>query len=290
MDALASDDDDEDSDEENANRKKGGNEQHTYIEGSIESVAMIDENTFLTGGDSGSICLWSTSKKKPIFTCGVAHGVYDPLDKEGAGENEDGDEEEIKIPPHPRWITALGSLRYSNLFASGSYDGAIRLWKLSSSSKKNTESQLSTFTLLSTIPCAGVINSLQFVTPEEGFWAGAEWALSDPRLLNSSKPRQTSENDATDPRKRNADARPILLIASIGQEHRFGRWVSVKRQVVKVPSSLPGQESGLLMDGIEVNEGAGSSHEGVQIQRVAVRNGATVFALFPKGWGKAKTG
>lgn len=122
MDALASDDEElDDETGKGKGRRKNENEQHRYIEGSIESVAMIDENTFLTGGDSGSICLWSTSKKKPIFTCGVAHGVYDPFEKEGAGENEDGKEDEIKIPPHPRWITALESLRYSNLFASGEY-------------------------------------------------------------------------------------------------------------------------------------------------------------------------
>jgi len=284
MDALASDDEElDDETGKGKGRRKNENEQHRYIEGSIESVAMIDENTFLTGGDSGSICLWSTSKKKPIFTCGVAHGVYDPFEKEGAGENEDGKEDEIKIPPHPRWITALESLSYSNLFASGSYDGAIRLWKLTSSSKKNTENQLSSFTLLSTIPCAGVINSLQFVTPEEGFWPGSEWAFADRRLLSSRKPRQTSESDAAGSRKRNADARPILLIASIGQEHRFGRWVGVKQQIIEVPSSLPDQDGEVPMIGGEADR---FRSDDVQMEQVAVRNGAIVFALFPRGWVK----
>ncbi|KIK60314.1 hypothetical protein GYMLUDRAFT_167584 [Collybiopsis luxurians FD-317 M1] len=118
MDALASGD--EDSEDENGKgpNKKAGN--HRYIEGSLESIAMIDENIFLTGGDSGSICLWSTSKKKPIFTFGVAHGVYDPFEKaEEKVNGDEGERDDIKIPPHPRWITALASLRYSNLFASG---------------------------------------------------------------------------------------------------------------------------------------------------------------------------
>jgi ribosomal RNA-processing protein 9 len=224
---------------------------------------MVDENTF-----------------------GVAHGVYDPLEKEDEGER---DEEETKIPPHPRWITALGSLRYSDLFASGSYDGTIRLWKLSTSSKKNTESQLSTFTLLSTISCPGVINSLQFVTPEEGFWAGAQWAFSEARSLNSIEAKQTSENNATGPRKRNADARPILLIASIGQEHRFGRWVSVKRQMAEVSSPFV-QDGDVLMDAVEANGTGSSRKEGVQMKQVAIRNGATVFALFPKGFRNDKVG
>lgn len=169
----------------------------------------------------------------------------------------------------------------------GSYDGAIRLWKLASSSKKNTENQLSSFTLLSTIPCAGVINSLQFVTPEEGFWPGSEWAFSDRRSLNSRKPRQTSESDTGGSRKRNADARPILLIASIGQEHRFGRWVSVKQQMIEVPSSLPDQDGEVLMDGVEISGEADSLRpDDVQMKQVAVRNGAIVFALFPRGWAR----
>ncbi|KAF9078062.1 WD40-repeat-containing domain protein [Rhodocollybia butyracea] len=115
MDALASDDDDSEAAVVKEKEKKDM-EEHRYIEGSLECVAMIDETAFLTGGDSGSICLWSTSKKKPVFTCGVAHGLYDPLEKEDESE-EDG----IKIPPHPRWITALASLRYSDMFASGEY-------------------------------------------------------------------------------------------------------------------------------------------------------------------------
>lgn len=112
MDALAADDENSGDEDAKGVQKKSVREHHRYIEGSLESVAMIDENTFLTGGDSGSICLWSTSKKKPVFTCSVAHGAYNPL-------SEQVDEGEIQIPPHPRWITALASLRYSDLFASG---------------------------------------------------------------------------------------------------------------------------------------------------------------------------
>ncbi|KAJ4473770.1 WD40-repeat-containing domain protein [Lentinula aciculospora] len=277
LDALATDDEDSDDDEQR--RKKNGSEghqeHHRYIEGSLESVAMIDENTFLTGGDSGSICLWSTARKKPVFTCGIAHGVHDPLLEQVEDEDtEKVAKEEVEIAPHPRWITALASLRYSDLFASGSYDGNIRLWKLSSSSKKN-EGQLSTFTLLCTIPCAGVINSLQFVTPEESFWTGAHWAFSDAKRVNNTKLRGYSVDDHN-PRKLNPDARPILLIASIGQEHRFGRWVSVKHQIIEHLS---------VGDDLE-GEGDDTLWNGRFMKQVPVRNGASVWALFPTGWGE----
>ena len=54
-----------------------------------------------------SISLWSTQKKKPIFTQPLAHGL---------DEMESSTEGTIRTP---RWITSLGSLRYSNIFASG---------------------------------------------------------------------------------------------------------------------------------------------------------------------------
>lgn len=54
-----------------------------------------------------SICLWTTQKKKPIFTQPLAHGFNEVLSEtEGL----------IKTP---RWVTSLGSLRYSDIIASG---------------------------------------------------------------------------------------------------------------------------------------------------------------------------
>lgn len=100
-----------------------------YVEGSIDVVAMVDDSTFLSGGDSGcvicviftaahsladrdrflprSICLWSITKKKPIFTVQLAHGV-----NEYESETEG-------IIGNARWITALGCMPYGDTFASG---------------------------------------------------------------------------------------------------------------------------------------------------------------------------
>jgi hypothetical protein len=174
------------------------------------------------------------------------------------------------------------------MFCAGSYDGFIRLWKLSATSKKNSESQLSTFSLLSTIPCAGVINSLQFVTPEENFWAGADWAFSEIRQLSAADSNSLTNVNGTS-KKRNPDARPLLLIAGVGQEHRFGRWVSVKRQMIEVSSMRPGiangQDEDTLVNSVESN-GAGASREAVEMKYIPVRNSAVVCALFPRGWGE----
>src|SRR5271169_6739449 len=46
-------------------------------EGSIDCVAIIDEQHFVTGGDNGDIVLWSLQKKKPQYIKRSAHG-FDP--------------------------------------------------------------------------------------------------------------------------------------------------------------------------------------------------------------------
>lgn len=56
-----------------------------------------------------SICLWTTQKKKPVFTYALAHGM-----DESHVRSED-----VEIVRKPRWVTAIASLRYSDLFATG---------------------------------------------------------------------------------------------------------------------------------------------------------------------------
>ena len=121
-----------------------------FFEGSIDCVAMVDESHFLSGGDSGSIALWSVSKKKPIFTRVMAHGYEDFEVKSNEGIVE-------RVLHQPRWITSITCLPYGDLFASGSWDGHIRLWTL--------DKDLKGFKKLYTIPAAGFVNSLQLITP-----------------------------------------------------------------------------------------------------------------------------
>ncbi|KZV62150.1 WD40 repeat-like protein [Peniophora sp. CONT] len=175
-----------------APQKKEG-EKKRFVEGTLDRIAMIDEQTFLTGGDSGSICLWNMQKKKPVFTQAIAHGLH-----ETQSESEG-------LLKSPRWITALATLRYSDLFASGSWEGDIRIWKL--------DAKLKSFSLVSTIHAAGVINSLQLISTPKGWEDSAQWSQRKPP-------------DAQ-PRKKSAPP-TVLVVAGVGQETRLGRWITVK--------------------------------------------------------------
>ncbi|KAF9444291.1 WD40 repeat-like protein [Macrolepiota fuliginosa MF-IS2] len=176
--------------------KERQEEAKSFVEGSLDCVAMIDESTFVTGGDSGSISLWTTQKKKPIFIQPLAHGF-----------NEVHSSTEGLIQT-PRWITALAALRYSDLFISGSWEGCIRLWKL--------DNKLKSFSLVGEIPIPGVVNSLQIISPSKSFFT--------PRAGVSSWLSSSPTSTAALP----ADAHPALVVVGVGQEHRFGRWLSVK--------------------------------------------------------------
>ena len=163
-----------------------------------------------------SICLWTTQRKKPTFTQAVAHGFTETV-SEAAG-----------LIRTPRWITALGTLRYSDLFASGkrcvricgertlthkclgSWDGQIRLWKV--------DPKIKSFSPMGSVAVPGVINSLQFVSPGKGSLDGASWARMQ---TGAGAPRNASGASIK-------KSGPILLVAGVGQEPRLGRWVTVK--------------------------------------------------------------
>ncbi|KAF5384358.1 hypothetical protein D9615_003157 [Tricholomella constricta] len=178
-----------------------------FIEGSIECVAMVDETTFVSGGDSGSICLWTTQKKKPIFTQPLAHGF-----NEAASETEG-------VIKTPRWITSLASLRFSDVIVSGSWEGNIRIWKL--------DAKLKSFTLVGTVPAPGVVNSLQLLLPPKDFFERSSWISS-----KGSMGEDPTQEDSIVPTQNKGGIQSILLVAGLGQEHRLGRWLKVKEGAV----------------------------------------------------------
>jgi ribosomal RNA-processing protein 9 len=79
-----------------------------------DCIRVIKDDWFLTGHDDGCLGLWMTEKKKTVKTIDFAHGMDGNVG---------------------RGIHSLGSLRGSDLAMSGSYDGFLRLWKVSFAAK-----------------------------------------------------------------------------------------------------------------------------------------------------------
>lgn len=107
-----------------------------YQTGNLDCVAAVPPTHFVTGSDSGSLQLWSMHKKKSLFTIQTAHGV-DPLPpfEEITSESDPKVIAELKKldrrKARPRAITALISLPGTDIVLSGSWDGLIRIWKVS---------------------------------------------------------------------------------------------------------------------------------------------------------------
>ena len=202
------------------------NEVH---EGSLDCVAMIDDHHFISGSDTGTLSLWSVAKKKPLFSLPAAHG-FDVHESPTEGTQR-----------RARYITSLACLPYGDVFASGSWDGEIRVWAL--------DEALQRFTPLFTIPAHGVVNSLQLVTPaieraedypvHPGRWrrrgglAAPLAAPGDAPGIQASGGRFASvqHDSATGRVLGHKEGIPPLLLAGIGQEPKTDRWL-VRRDAV----------------------------------------------------------
>jgi hypothetical protein len=81
---------------------------------------------FCSGQQDGSLSLWSANKRKALCSVAAAHGG--------------------------RWIGALAHLKHSDLLASGSHDGFVRLWRFSA--------DLSHLEAVAAIPAPGFVTAL----------------------------------------------------------------------------------------------------------------------------------
>ncbi|KAH7305155.1 WD40-repeat-containing domain protein [Rhexocercosporidium sp. MPI-PUGE-AT-0058] len=120
---------------EKKSRSKSTSSRPSVQEGSIDRVAMIDEEMFVTGSDNGSLSLWVVHKKKPLFVLPLCHGVDPALKLEDVSAEKTPDEKVIPQPT-PRWITALTTIPYSDVILTGSWDGEVRAWRVSEDKKR----------------------------------------------------------------------------------------------------------------------------------------------------------
>jgi len=200
------------------------------MEGSMDRIAIIDEEMFVTGSDNGSLSLWVTHKKKPIFTLPLAHGMNPPLKPEEASAEANPDSRLVPAP-QPCWITALATIPYSDVILSGSWDGHVRAWKVSGDKKR--------------IEAMGVVGlphsdpALDLET--RPLTNGFSYSKSDGPLPTVTDISHNGKNQQDVPKpiargvvndisvfergERGKDG--VCIVVALGKEHRLGRWARV---------------------------------------------------------------
>lgn len=81
--------------------------------GSAECVSAIQDGWFVTGHDDGRLGLWKEEKKRPVANIVAAHGYYGG------------------VSAVPRSVMCCHSLGLSDVLATGSNDGYLRIWRVS---------------------------------------------------------------------------------------------------------------------------------------------------------------
>jgi len=99
------------------------------LAGSLDCVSFINEEQFVSGAQDGSVCAWSTMKKKPTSIIPNAHGG--------------------------KWITSVGAQKFTDVVFSGSSDGFLNLYCLESSGTLTNK-----LNLMHRIPIVGYINGI----------------------------------------------------------------------------------------------------------------------------------
>lgn len=198
-------------------KSKHGSHGPKAQEGSIDKVAMIDEEMFVTGSDNGSLSLWVVHKKKPLFTLPLCHGVDPALTPEEYSAETNPDPE-IVPQPSPRWITALATIPYSDVILSGSWDGCVRVWRVSADKKK--------------IEAMGIVGNAGIVAHTNGDVKGGrgeeQWDVAK-GVVNDISVFERGD--------RGKDG--VSVIVALGKEHRLGRWKEVKGKNGGVVFEIP---------------------------------------------------
>ncbi|RAL08986.1 ribosomal RNA-processing protein RRP9 [Aspergillus homomorphus CBS 101889] len=232
---------------------RGGSKSASYQENNIDCVAPLPPNHFVTGSDSGSISLWSVHKKKPLHTIPLAHGLdpLPPLDELSAEVDQATAASNSRhLRRMPRWITALATVPGTDIVLSGSWDGFIRAWKISSDKRKiiplGAVGGASKTPLAPDTPSEQLRQTLAFDTPTgsdrmdvEGAPAQLTASASDDeeplvkgvingiavfeRRVETAKPGQVP-TESKSKSKSEPEVRGLCIVAAVGKEHRLGRW------------------------------------------------------------------
>lgn len=102
---------------------KVAEETHLVFRGhksSIDNAQYLTDNSFVSAGQDGTLNLWKDAQKTPVRCVHAAHGMQVPAGPTGAFSSR-----------NPNWICSVAALKMSNIVATGSVDGYVRLWNAS---------------------------------------------------------------------------------------------------------------------------------------------------------------
>jgi ribosomal RNA-processing protein 9 len=228
-------------------------------EGSMDRVAMIDEEMFVTGSDNGSLSLWAIHKKKPVHTISLCHGVEPALMPDEASAETHPDPKVIP-QPQPRWITALTTIPYSDVVLSGSWDGYVRAWRVSDDKKK--------------LEAVGVISSSSGLNINENqsnsHVNGNALQVIGSDVEGEHVPVRGVVNDISIFERGDRGKDGICVVVGVGKEHRMGRWKTIPHgkngavvfEVPKLPKSKT-NGIGSTTEGLEKEAQAGDEWTGL---------------------------
>lgn len=192
-------------------------ETKAYNEGSMDRIACIDDETFITGSDNGSLCLWNIYKKKPVFTYALAHGLDPPLPIEELSAEMHPDES-LRGEPQPRWVTALRAIPFSDTFVTGSWCGYVRAWRISQDKRR--------------IEPLGPVGRIEqskhtrFESTERFLETSTDSALDAGQAHVGALQGVINDLAIVDRGDRGKEG--VLVAAAVGKAHRLGRWKEVK--------------------------------------------------------------
>eukprot|EP00428_Durinskia_dybowskii_P073827 CAMPEP_0170402294 /NCGR_PEP_ID=MMETSP0117_2-20130122/25482_1 /TAXON_ID=400756 /ORGANISM="Durinskia baltica, Strain CSIRO CS-38" /LENGTH=491 /DNA_ID=CAMNT_0010659155 /DNA_START=52 /DNA_END=1527 /DNA_ORIENTATION=+ len=163
---------------------KVAEETHLVFRGhksNIDCVQYLTDTSFVSAGQDGALHLWKDAQKVPVRSVPAAHG----LSAHGGGAT---------------WVSSLATVKMSNIVATGSMDGFVRLW--SASAEDRQMSRVCEFEM------PGCINALA-ITPrllvagcgkehKYGRWFNMKGSLNKLRLIRFDSLLAEQENDEDD--------------------------------------------------------------------------------------------
>jgi ribosomal RNA-processing protein 9 len=198
-------------------------DHEAYHQGSMDQISMIDDETFVTASDNGSLSLWNINKKKAVYNLPLAHGTEPPVPVQEASAEQTPDEAadpKGRGGMQPRWVTALVAIPFSDVIISGSWDGYVRAWRISQDKRR-----------IEPLGAVGAFEQTAVLALEPGNsmeTSGDEDSVEVTK--NNAKERRRPQgfiNDLSIIETGDRGKETVLLAAACGKQHRLGKWKNI---------------------------------------------------------------